>query len=77
VILIDGLMAANLFVFEVIGLLLSDEQFDILALATLIAIHGQHIVGALVDDLVSDVALVPHGIDGNDGAPIIFDGMRR
>lgn len=50
------------------GLLLPDEEFDILARRALIALEGKDIVCSSVDDLAGDVALAAHRVDGDDGA---------
>lgn len=52
--------------FELIGLLLSHEEFDIHAQRALIALQGEHVVSLLVEDFPGDVALAAHRIDGDD-----------
>ncbi len=42
------------------------NSFHILAQRPLVALQRQHIVGLLLDDFLSDVALTPHGVDGDD-----------
>src|SRR5436190_5344686 len=47
-------------------LLLGHEEFDILAQRALIAFQRKNVIGLLVDDLLSDIALATHRIDGHD-----------
>ena len=68
VIAVDGLGAADLGIGEPIGFLLCAEQVTIVAQGALGACQRQHEVGLLVEDLLCDVALAAHRIDGDDGA---------
>ena len=68
VIAIDGLMATDGGVLEILGFLLGEEQIDILPKRTLITLQGQDVIGFLVDDLLGDGALAAHGVDGHHGA---------
>ena len=68
VIAVDGLGAADLGIGKPIGFLLCAEQVNIVAQAALVAFQRQHVVGLLVDDLLCDVALAAHRIDGDDRA---------
>jgi hypothetical protein len=63
-----GLMLGDLGVLEAVCLLLGREHFDVLAQCALIAFEGEDVIGLLLDDLLGDVALAAHGIDGHDGA---------
>ena len=67
VIAIDRLVPADLGVLEVPGFLLGHEKLDILTQRALIAFQREDVVGLLVDDFRSDVALAAHRIDGHDG----------
>ena len=67
VVAVDGLMPADFGVLEALGLLIGDEQFDILAQGPLIALERQHVVGLLVDDLLGDGALAANRVEGDDG----------
>ena len=51
-----------------LALLLGHEQFDILAQRALVALQGEDVIGLLVEDLLGDVALAAHRVDGDDGA---------
>ena len=65
---IDRSMPADVAVLEANGLLLGDEDFDILPQRALVAFQREDIISLLVDDLLRDVALTSHGIDGYDRA---------
>ena len=67
VIAIDRFIAADLGVLEARGPLLGDEQLDILAQRSLIALQREHVISLLVDNLAGNLALAAHGIDGDDG----------
>src|SRR5450432_362288 len=68
VIAINGLVAADRGITEADGLLLGHEEFDVLAKTALIGFQGQDVIGLLVDDLLRDLALAPHSVDGDDRA---------
>jgi hypothetical protein len=51
---------------EVRGRLLGYERHDILAQRALIVVQREHVVGLLGDELLGDVALAGHRIDGYD-----------
>jgi hypothetical protein len=65
---IDGLMLRDLGVLKAGCLLLGREHLDVLAQCALIAFEGEDVIGLLLDDLLGDLALAAHGIDGYDGA---------
>ena len=65
---VDGFVPADLGMLEAGGLLLGGEEFDVFAQGPLIAFEGEDVIGPLVHDLLGDVALTAHGIDGDDGA---------
>src|SRR5208283_1346860 len=65
---IDRSMLADFAVLEANGFLLGDEDIDILTQRALVAFQRQDIVSLLVDDLLRDVSLTPHGINGHDRA---------
>jgi len=68
VIAVDGLVATDLSILETIGLLLGDEDLDILAQRALIAFEREDVIGLVINDLLGDVALTAHGIDAHDRA---------
>ena len=68
VIAVDGLVATDVSILETIGLLLGDEDPDILAQRALIAFEREDVVGLAINDLLGDVALTAHGIDAHDRA---------
>ena len=61
VLAVDGLIAADRRVLEAVGPLLGDEEIDVAAQGALVALQGEHVVGALVADLCGDGALASHG----------------
>ena len=65
---IDRLIAADRRVLEAVGLLLGDEELDILAQRALVAFQREDVIGLLVEDFLGDVALAAHRVDGHDGA---------
>ena len=68
VIAIDGFMPADLCVLEIPGLLLGNEDFDILAQCALVAFEREHVIGVFIQDFLGNIALATHRIDGHDGA---------
>src|SRR5882757_3710374 len=66
VIAINGLVAADRCITEAHGLLLGYEEFDVIPKTALIAFQSQDIIRLLVDDLLRDLALTPHRVDGDD-----------
>ena len=66
VVAIDGLIAADMGILEAVGLLFGGKELDILAQRALIAFEGEDVIGLLVDDLLGNVALAAHGVDGDD-----------
>src|SRR3954466_6219423 len=63
---VDRLITADLGVLEACCLLLGNKQLNVLAQRALIALQREHVIGFLVHDLLCDVALAAHGIDGHD-----------
>jgi hypothetical protein len=63
---VDRLMPADLGILEPIGLLLGDEDFDILVQRALIAFEREGIIGLLLDDFPGDFALTAHRVDAHD-----------
>jgi len=61
VIAINGLVAADRGIAEAHSPLLGHEEFDVLTKTALITFQSQDVIGLLVDDLLSDLALAPHG----------------
>jgi hypothetical protein len=57
---------ADFAVLKAHGFLLGDEDLDILAQRPLIALQREDVVGFLVEDLLRDVSLAAHRIDGHD-----------
>ena len=55
------------------GLLLGHEEFDVITKTALIASQGQDVIRLLVDNLLRDLALASHSVDGDDGT---FDGQQ-
>src|ERR1700732_1580565 len=70
---INGLAVADRGITEADGLLLGHEEFDVITKTALIAFQGQDVIRLLVDDLLRDLALAPHSVDGDDGT---FDGQQ-
>src|SRR5215468_7914419 len=68
VIAIDGLMPADLCLGEPVGFLFRGKKLDILAQRALIAFEREDVVGALIQDFLSNVALTAHSVDGHGGA---------
>src|SRR5580692_11181812 len=66
VIAIDGLVAADLGILEIHGLLLVDEEFDVVFERALVALQGEDVIGFLVEDRLRDVTLAAHRVDGYD-----------
>lgn len=71
VIAIDGLAVADRGITEADGLLLGHEEFDVITKTALIAFQGQDVIRLLVDDLLRDLALAPHSVDGEDGTSLV------
>ena len=44
------------------------EDLDVLAQQALVAFQRENVIGLLVDDLLSDITLATHRIDGHDSA---------
>src|SRR4051812_19383195 len=63
---VDRLITADLGILKACCLLLGDKQLNVLAQRALIALQREHVIGFLVHDLLCDVALATHGIDGHD-----------
>src|SRR4051794_20258478 len=63
---VDRLITADLGILEACCLLLGDKQLNVLAQRALIALQREHVIGFLVHELLCDVALAAHGIDGHD-----------
>src|SRR5208337_2011980 len=59
---------------EARGLLLNHQDLDILTQRSLVAFQRENVIRFLVEDLLRDVTLAPHGIDGHDGP---LDRQRR
>jgi hypothetical protein len=68
VIAIDRLMAADLGIFEAVGLLLGGKNLHILAKGALIAFESEDVISLLVHDFLRNLALAANRLDGDDGA---------
>ena len=77
VIAVDRLIAADLCILEAVGFLLGGKHLDILAQGALIAFEREDVVGLLLQDFRSNIALASHGIDGHDGALDRHHGEER
>jgi hypothetical protein len=71
VIAVDGGVLRHICIGEAVGLLFGNENLNVLAQRSLIAFQRQDIIGFLFNDLLRDISLAPHRIDGHDRA---FDG---
>jgi len=58
----DGFVSADLGILEAVGFLLGGENLDVLAKRALIAFEREDVVGLLIQDFLSDVALAAHGV---------------
>src|ERR1035437_4224244 len=63
-----GLMAADLGIFEAVRLLLGGEEIDVLAKGAVVALEREDVIGLLIEDLLGNLALTAHRVDGHDGA---------
>ena len=67
VIAVHRFMPADLGILEVPGFLFSNKNLDILTQCALIAFEREDVIGLLLQDFRSNIALAPHRIDGHDG----------
>lgn len=65
---VDGGVMIEAGVGEVAGELFLEEQLNVAVQGPLIGLQGQHVIGALVDNLLGDGRLAADGVDGDDGA---------
>ena len=63
---IDRFVRADRRVLVFHGFLFIDEDLDVLAQLSLIALQRKNVIGLLADDLARDVALTSHCVDSHD-----------
>jgi hypothetical protein len=64
---VDSFTLGDFGVLEAVCLLLGCEHLDVLPQGAMVTLEGEDVVGLLIDDFLADVALAPHGVDGDDG----------